>query len=155
MKVYCIRVDQVGFDTVNIHSHTLSPSLLLNLLDHLLPGALGADDVLGVLPKVCQNIVNTVAEYLDEALAHHRVVADVAEEALVVPGESLEGDELGAAKSSLTCRRNRSEKRKTSRDLACYKIASLVRHGVVYSPVIGLVQAVQRLEKSCPKHSAQ
>ena len=78
-----------------------APSLLLNLLDHLLPGALGADDVLSVLPKVCQDIFNIVAEYLDEALAHHRVVADVAEEALVVPGQSLEGDELGAAKSSL------------------------------------------------------
>jgi hypothetical protein len=41
--------------------------------------------------------------YLDKALANHGLLADVAEEALVVPGQGLEGHELGAAQASLAC----------------------------------------------------
>ena len=35
--------------------------------------------------------------YLDESLADHGLLADVAEEALVVPGQCLEGHKFGAA----------------------------------------------------------
>ena len=34
--------------------------------------------------------------YLDEPLANHALVADVAEEALVVPGQGLKSNKLGA-----------------------------------------------------------
>jgi len=61
--------------------------LLLHFLHHLLPGTLWADDILPIL---------------DEALAHHGVLADVAEEALVVPGQGLEGYKLCASKPPLS-----------------------------------------------------
>ncbi len=35
--------------------------------------------------------------YLDKALANHGLLADVAEEAFVVPGQGLESHKLGAA----------------------------------------------------------
>ena len=38
---------------------------------------------------------------LDEALANHGVFAEVAEEALVVPGQRLKRHKLGAPKSTL------------------------------------------------------
>jgi hypothetical protein len=41
--------------------------------------------------------------YLDKALANHGLLADVAEEALVVPGQGLESHKLGAAQASLAC----------------------------------------------------
>jgi len=34
--------------------------------------------------------------YLDEPLANHALIADVAEEALVVPGQGLKSNKLGA-----------------------------------------------------------
>jgi hypothetical protein len=40
--------------------------------------------------------------YLDKALANHRLFANVAEEALVMPGQSLKSNKLGAAQASLT-----------------------------------------------------
>jgi len=58
----------------------------LNLLHHLLPCALRANDVFTIL---------------NEALADHGVLADVAEEALVVPGERFKRNKLGASQSSL------------------------------------------------------
>ena len=70
-------------------AHCLNYSLLLSLdlFHHLLLGALRTDYVLAVL---------------DEALADHGDLATGAEEALVVPGESLEGHEPGTAKATAT-----------------------------------------------------
>ena len=39
--------------------------------------------------------------HLDESLAHHGVLAQMAEEALVVPGQGLEGHKLGASQATL------------------------------------------------------
>jgi len=64
----------------------LDCSFGLNLLHHLLPCALRANDVFTVL---------------DEALADHGVLADVAEEALVVPGQSFKGNKLCASQTAL------------------------------------------------------
>ena len=94
--------------------------LLLDLLDHLLPGALRADDVLTILcvdvHSVCQRCILHLTDCgqnicicsfllfkvdLDEALANHGVFAEVAEEALVVPGQRLKGHKLGAPKPTL------------------------------------------------------
>ena len=87
--------------------------LLLNLLDHLLPGALRADDVLTVLRVVAHRDLTDCGQNicicsfllfkvdLDEALANHGVFAEVAEEALVVPGQRLKGHKLGAPKPTL------------------------------------------------------
>lgn len=60
----------------------------LDLGQHLLPGALRADDVRAVL---------------DEAFPHHGHLTDGAEEAAVVPGQFLEGHEFGVAKATLSC----------------------------------------------------
>jgi len=60
----------------------------LHFLHHLFPCAFRADYVFTVL---------------DEPLANHGLIADVADEALVVPGEGLEGHKLGAAQSALAC----------------------------------------------------
>ena len=54
---------------------------------HFLPGAFRTNDI---------------AQVLDETLAHHRVLANGAEEAAVVPSQLLEGHELGAAQASFT-----------------------------------------------------
>jgi len=57
-----------------------------NLLHHFLPCALRANDVFVIL---------------NEALANHRVLADVAEEALVVPGQRFKSNKLCASQSTL------------------------------------------------------
>ena len=88
--------------------------LFLNLLDHLLPGALRADDVLTVLCVVhievgyqyfmFQNMHLLISSFdfdLYEALANHGVFAEVTEEALVVPGQRLKSHKLRAPKSTL------------------------------------------------------
>jgi hypothetical protein len=41
--------------------------------------------------------------YLNKTLANHGLLADVAEEALVVPGQGLKSHKLGAAQASLAC----------------------------------------------------
>jgi len=38
--------------------------------------------------------------YLDESFSDHRVLADCAVEAIVVPGQRLEGHKLGAAETT-------------------------------------------------------
>jgi len=63
---------------------------LLHFFHHLLSGALWTDYVLSIL---------------DKAFANHGLLADVAEEALIMPGQRLERDELGAAQASLACDR--------------------------------------------------
>ena len=70
-----------------------------NCLNQLLP--------FGVEIKLCTSSLkwNRLVEdgkdnYLDESFSNHGVLADGAEEALVVPGQGLEGHELGAAETS-------------------------------------------------------
>jgi hypothetical protein len=47
---------------------------------------------------------NDVALVLDEALPHHGLLAEGAEEAIVMPGKLLKGDELGAPEPTATWR---------------------------------------------------
>jgi len=61
--------------------------LLFHFFNHFLPCTLGT---------------NNIGTILDEALAHHGVLADVTEEALVVPGQSLKSDKLCATKATFT-----------------------------------------------------
>jgi len=62
--------------------------LLVQLFHHLFASALRANNILAVLYK---------------AFADHGLVADVAEEALVVPRQRLERHELCAAQTALAC----------------------------------------------------
>jgi len=78
------RTQYLGHNVITIVDFLFS----LHFLHHLFPCALWADYVFAVL---------------DEPLANHGLVADVADEALVVPGEGLEGHKLGAAQSALAC----------------------------------------------------
>ena len=69
------------------HFISLQLRFCLHLRHHFLSCALRTDDVPGVL---------------DETLANHGDLADGAEEAAVVPGQLLEGNELGAAQTSFS-----------------------------------------------------
>ena len=47
------------------------------------------------------SLINCLDPHLNKSLADHGVLADVAEEALVVPGQSFKRHKLGAAKPTL------------------------------------------------------
>jgi len=61
--------------------------LCFHFFEHFFPGTLWANDVVLVL---------------DEAFAHHRVLADGAKEALVVPCQGLKGHEAGASQTTFS-----------------------------------------------------
>jgi len=62
--------------------HNVLSLLGLQLLHHLLPGTLRTHNIRPVLY---------------EPLPHHGLLADVTVEAVIVPGQGLEGNKLGAA----------------------------------------------------------